>query len=65
MIKKSQELEHQTTTIGHGQGLSTTSQGAPSQTEEDPGLNPQGQTQGRSQSCLQKRFEKRQSQSTP
>ena len=65
MIKKSQELECQTTTIGRGQGLSTMSQGAPSQTEGAPGLNPQGQTQGRSQSCLRKGFEKRRSQLTP
>ena len=41
------------------------SQGAPSQTKEAPGPNPQGQTQGRSRSCLQKGFEKRWSQSTP
>ena len=61
MIKKSQELECQTTTIGHGRGLSTKSQGAPPQTREAPGQDPQGQTQGRSRSCLQKGFEKRQS----
>ena len=65
MIKKSQELEHQTTTIGRGQGLSTKSQGAPPQTREAPGQDPQGQTQGRSRSHLQKGFEKRRSQSTP
>ena len=65
MIKKLQELECQTTTIGRGQGLSTKSQGAPPQTGEAPGQDPQGQTQGRSQSCLQKGFEKRRSQSTP
>ena len=65
MIKKSQELECQTTTIGHGRGLSTKSQGAPSQTKEAPGLNPQGQIIGRSRSRLRKGFEKRQSQSTP
>ena len=41
------------------------SQGAPSQTEEAPGLNPQGQTQGRSWSHLRKGFEKRRSQLTP
>ena len=52
MIKKSQELEHQTTTIGCGQGLSTKSQGAPPQTGETPGQDPQGQTQGRSRSRL-------------
>ena len=46
MIKKSQELERQTTTIGCGGGLFTTSQGAPSQTEEAPGLNPQGSDPG-------------------
>ena len=65
MIKKSQELEHQTTTIGHGRGLSTNSQGAPSQTREAPGQDPQGQTKGRSWCHLQKGFEKRWSQSTP
>ena len=58
-------MEHQTTTIGRGQGLSTKSQGAPPQIGEAPGQDPQGQTQGRSQSRLQKGFEKRQSQSTP
>ena len=48
MIKKSQELECQTTTIGHGQGLSTKSQGAPPrQIGEAPGQDPEGQTQGR------------------
>ena len=52
MIKKSQELERQTTTIGRGRGLSTKSQGAPPQTGEAPGQDPQGQTQRRSQSCL-------------
>ena len=65
MIKKSQELECQTTTIGRGQGLSTKSQGAPSQTKEAPGPNPQGQIIGRSWSHLQKGFEKRRSQLTP
>ena len=65
MIKKSQELECHTTTIGCGRGLSTKSQGAPPQTGEAPGQDPQGQTQGRSWSHLQKGFEKRQSQSTP
>ena len=65
MIKKSQELECQTTTIGHGQGLSTKSQGAPPQTGEAPAQDPQGQTQGRSRSRLQKGFEKRRSQATP
>ena len=65
MIKKSQELEHQTTTISRCQGLSTKSQGAPPQTREAPGQDPQGQSQGRSQSCLQKGFEKRWSQSIP
>ena len=65
MIKKSQELECQTTTIGRGRGLSTKSQGAPSQTKEAPGPNPQGQIIGRSWSRLQKGFEKRQSQLTP
>ena len=44
MIKKSQELECQTTTKGCGQGLSTKSQGAPPQTGEAPGQDPQGQT---------------------
>ena len=52
MIKKSQELECQTTTIGHGRGLSTKSQRAPTQTGEAPGQDPQGQTQGRSRSRL-------------
>ena len=65
MIKKSQELERWTTTVGCGRGLSNKSQGAPSQTEEAPGLNPQGQTLGRSRSHLQKGFEKRRSQLTP
>ena len=65
MIKKLQELECQTTSIGHGRGLSTKSQGAPPQTREAPGQDPQGQTQGRSRSHLQKGFEKRRSQSTP
>ena len=65
MIKKSQELECQTTTIGHGRGLSTKSQGAPPQTREAPGQDPQGQTQGRSRSRLLKGFEKRRNQSTP
>ena len=65
MIKKSQELECQTTTIGCGQGLSAKSQGAPSQTEEAPGLDPQGQIIERSWSRLQKGFEKRWRQSTP
>ena len=65
MIKKSQELEYQTTTIGRGRGLSTKSQGAPPQTGEAPGQDPQDQTQGRSRSHLQKGFEKRWSQSTP
>ena len=44
MIKKSQELECQTTTIGCGRGLSTKSQGAPPQTGEAPGQDPRGQT---------------------
>ena len=52
MMKRSQELEHQTTTIGHGQGLSTKSQGAPPQTGEAPGQDPQDQIRGRSQSHL-------------
>ena len=65
MIKKSQELEHRTTTIGRVRGLSTKSQGAPSQTEEAPGPNPQGQIIGMSQSHLRKGFEKRRCQSTP
>ena len=64
MIKKLQELECQMTTIDHGLGLSTKSQGAPPQTGEAPGQDPQGQTQGRSWSHLQKGFEKRRSQST-
>ena len=57
MMKKSQELEHQTTTIGCGRGLSTKSQGVPPQTGEVPGWDPQG----RSRSRLQKGYEKRQS----
>ena len=65
MMKRSQELECQTTTIGRGRGLSTKSQGAPPQTGETPGQDPQGQTQGRSRSRLRKGFEKRRSQSTP
>ena len=65
MIKKSHDLECQTTTIGHGQGLSTKSQGAPPQTREAPGQDLQGQTMGRSWSHLQKGYEKRRSQSTP
>ena len=65
MIKRSQELQRQTTTIGRGQGLSTKSQGAPPQVREAPGQDPQGQTQGRSWSHLQKGFEKRRSHSTP
>ena len=65
MINKSQELERWTTTVGCSQGLSTKSQGAPSQTEEAPGPNPQGQIIGRSQSHLQKGFEKTRSQLTP
>ena len=48
MIRKSQEMECQTTTIGHGRGLSTKSQGAPPQTGEAPEQDPQGQIQGRS-----------------
>ena len=66
MRKKSQELELQATTIGRERGLSTKSQGASSQQAgEAPGQDPQGQTQGRSQSHLRKGFEKRWSQSTP
>ena len=53
MMKRSQELERQTTTVGHGLGLSTKSQGAPpQQTGEAPGIDLQGQIQGRSQSHL-------------
>ena len=65
MIKKSQELEHQTTTMGRGRGPSTKSQGAPPQTREAPGQEPQDQIWGRSRSHLRKGFEKRWSQSTP
>ena len=65
MIKKLQKLEHQTTTIGCGRGLSTKSQGAPPQTGEAPGQDPQGQTQERSRSHLRKGFEKGWSQLTP
>ena len=53
MMKRLLEFEHQTTTIGNRQGLSTESQGAPpQQTGEAAGQNSQGQTQGRSQSRL-------------
>ena len=52
MLKKSQELERQTTTIACGQGLSTKSQGAPSQNEEAPESGSSGQTQARSRSGL-------------
>ena len=55
MMRRSQELECQTTTIGHGQG----------ETGEAQEQDPQGQAQGRSWSHLRKRFEKRWSQSTP
>ena len=66
MRRKSQELEHQAASVGHGQGLSTKSQGAiPQQTGEAPGQDPQGLACGRSRSHLQKGFEQRQSQSTP
>ena len=53
MMRRSQELERQTTTIGCGQGFSTKSQGAPpQQTGKAPGQDPQDQTQGRSRSRL-------------
>ena len=65
MMKRSQELECKTTTIGCGRGLSTKSQGAPPEAREAPGQDLQDQTWGRSRSCLQKGFEKRRSQSTP
>ena len=69
MQKKSEELEHQAATLGHGQGLSTKNQGAiPKKYEEAPGQNPQGPSCGRSQSCLQQGGGSQQrqwSQSTP
>ena len=53
MQKKSEELEHQTATVGCGQGLSTKNQGAiPKKYKEAPGQNPQGPSRGRSQSHL-------------
>ena len=53
MQRKSQELEHQAATVGHGQGLSTKDQGAiPKKYEEAPGQDPQGPSCGRSRSCL-------------
>ena len=49
MWRKSQELEHQAATVGHGQGLSTKDQGAiPKKNEEAPGQDPQGLSHGRS-----------------
>ena len=49
MQRKSQELEHQAATVGHGQGLSTKGQGAiPKKTEEAPGQDPKGLACGRS-----------------
>ena len=66
MMRKSQELERQTASVGCGQGLSTKSQGAtPQQTGEAPGQDPLGLACGRSQSHLQKGFDQRWSQSTP
>ena len=67
MRRKSQELECQATTVGHGRGLSTKDQGAfPKTTEEAPGQDLQGQAHGRSRSCLRKGFEQRHwSQSAP
>ena len=53
MRRKSQELEHQTATVGHGRGLSTKDQGAiPKKTEEAPGQDPQGLAHGRGRSRL-------------
>ena len=53
MHRKSEELECQAATVGHGQGLSTKNQGAiPKKYEEAPGQDPQGPSHGRSQSCL-------------
>ena len=55
MWKKSEELECQATTVGHGQGLSTKNKGAiPKKYKEAPGQNPQGPSHGRSRSCLQR-----------
>ena len=66
MNKNSQELECQTTTIGHGWGLSTKSQGAPPwQIGEAPRQDPESQIWGRTWSHLRKGFEKGWSQSTP
>ena len=65
MIQKSQELDRWTTIIGCGRGLSTKSQGAPSQTKDAPGPDSQGQIIGKSRSRLRKGFEKRWSQLTP
>ena len=47
MMKRSQELECQTTTIGCGRGLSTKSQGAPAQAREAPGQDPPGSNPGK------------------
>ena len=53
MQRKSQELEGQAATVGHGQGLSTKNQGAIlKKYEEAPGQDPQGTAHGRSQSHL-------------
>ena len=53
MRRKSQELECQAATVGHGQGLSTKNQGAiPKKYEEAPGQDPQGSARGMSQSRL-------------
>ena len=47
--KRSQELEHQAATVGHGKGFSTKNQGTiPKKYEEAPGQDPQGPACGRS-----------------
>ena len=53
MQRKSEVLECQAATVGHGQGLSTKNQGAiPKKYEEAPGQDPQGPSHGRSRSRL-------------
>ena len=53
MWRKSEELECQAATVGHGQELSTKNQGAiPKKYEEAPGQDPQGPSHGRSRSRL-------------
>ena len=53
MWRRSQELECQAATVGHGKGLSTKNQGAiPKKYEEAPGQDTQGPAHGRCRSCL-------------